>query len=257
MVKVITIGIQKGGCSKTTTTAILAHMLAERGDKVLCIDTDSQGNLTDVLTQVDPLEFEGKTLLNAIAEDDIKPYIMKTLYEQIDVVPADDFLATVTRVIYSPDYTGSRLYMIDNLIKQVADEYDYVLIDTPPSLNELTTAAIVAADEVLVLSETSKWSATAIRRFIDSVEHANNNINEVKIAGILLNMVDARRYDNQHYLTKIQGQYKDLVLNTVIKRKATTGRISTLGIKDNPEKKDAILEYYNVFNELLERGVFK
>lgn len=255
MTKVITVGVQKGGCSKTTTTAILAHMLAERGDRVLCIDTDSQGNLTDVLTQIDPLEFEGNTLLNAIAEDNIKPYILKTLYENVDVVPADDFLSTVTQVIYSPHYKKNRVYMLADLISQVEDEYDYVLIDTPPSLNEMTSSAIVAADHVLVLSETSKWSVTAIKRFLATVKHANENFSDVQVAGILLNMLDSRRYDNQAYLKKVQTEYNELVLKTIIKRKAATGRISTYGLIGNPELKDAIADYKNVFNELIERGV--
>lgn len=255
MVKVLTVGIQKGGCSKTTTTAILAHLLAEKGNKVLCIDTDSQGNLTDVLTQVDPLEFEGKTLLNAIAEDDVKPYIMQTLYENVDVVPADDFLATVTQVVYSPHYRKNRIYMLRDLIEQVKDDYDYVLIDTPPSLNELTTAAVVAADHVLILSETSKWSSTAIKRFLATIEHAKENFCDVNVAGILLNMMDSRRFDNQHYLEEIQSKYGELVLKTIIKRKATTGRISTFGLVGNPEIKDAISNYYKVLDELIERGV--
>ncbi|WP_176527972.1 ParA family protein [Bacillus sp. AFS077874] len=254
--KVIVVGIQKGGCAKTTTTSILAHLLAEQNQKILCIDTDSQGNLSDVLTQQDLEDFSEHTLFEAIKEEDLAKYIVKTENENIDVVVADDYLALVPRYLYTQRANKINYFMRD-LIAQVKVQYDYILIDTPPSLSEFTIASIVAADHVLVLSETSKWSLGAIGRFLETVSHAQQNFSNVKVAGILLSMQDSRRSDNLYFLKKIQEQYGDLVLNKVIKRKASTGRISAFGFSDNPELKDAIREYRDVINELKERGVLE
>ena len=139
----ITMGIQKGGCGKSTTTGILSYLLSEDGYRVLAIDMDSQGNLTELLSEQPSNEFVEKSVLEALQQNDIKQYIVP-IDENLDLLPANNFLATLPRWIYTGktylgetiQYHGSPSLILDAALDQVRDEYDYIIIDTPPSLSD-------------------------------------------------------------------------------------------------------------------------
>lgn len=252
---VITVGIQKGGTGKSTTCGMLAYMLANDGHKVLVIDMDSQGNVTDLLTGLDPEEFAGQTIIEAFEEQNIEPYIIEVT-EQLHVVPADDYLATLPKLLYLDKvYKGKTLPLaLSDLISPVLDNYDYVLIDTPPSLGEPMVNAVCASDYVVILAESSKWALTAIPRFIETVQYAAKEVNpKLQIAGILRTMNDSRRSDSKAFVELIGETYSMLVFDTVIRRKASVGRLSMDGFFDNRELPDALKEYKKFYKELMER----
>lgn len=256
LAKVITFGIQKGGVSKTTTTGITAYLMAQEGYKVLVVDMDSQGNVTNLLTQMEQVEYEGQTILQAIQEGDAKPYIVNAA-KNIDVLPADDFLSAFPRWLYT-EYikTGKHQALaVSDLLDTLKPDYDFILIDTPPSLSEQTTNSVCASDYAVMLAESSKWAFTAIPRFMETinfVKEAGFNEN-IQIAGILRSMNDARRYDSKAFVELIGEEYPDLVFETVIKRKAATGRLAFQGFSDNKELNEAIEMYEQFYHELKQR----
>jgi chromosome partitioning protein len=257
----ITMGIQKGGCGKSTTTGILSYLLKEDGYRVLVIDMDSQGNLTELLSEQPSNEFVESSVLEALQYNDIKPYIV-SIDENLDLLPANNFLATLPRWIYTGktylgeniQYHGNPSLILDAALDQIRDEYDYIIIDTPPSLSEQTTNALCASEYVVVLFESSNWCYSAIPNFMDSVESANRfGKRDTKVIGILRTLNDARRTDARAFNEMVAEDYPDHVFETVITRKAPVGRLSLYGFKENSELKQALGPYRSFYKELIER----
>lgn len=257
----ITMGIQKGGCGKSTTTGILAYLLQENGYRVLSIDMDSQGNLTELLSGKPSNDFIEKSVLEALQQNDVKSYVVP-VSENIDLLPANNFLATLPRWIYTGktykgkmiQYHGNPSLILDDTLEKVREEYDYIIIDTPPSLSEQTTNALCASDYVVVLFESSNWCYSAIPNFIDSIDSANRfGKRGTKVAGILRTLNDVRRNDAKAFAEMIEEDYPDSVFKTIITRKAPVGRLSLYGFNDNRELKQAIEPYRSFYKELMER----
>lgn len=263
MAKVITLGLQKGGVSKTTTTGILAHMLAEDGYKVLAVDMDSQGNLSELLTNKSANEFLNHSVFEAIAYKEPEKYIYE-IDDKLHLLPANNFLASFSRWIYTERmphteegeivvrYDGPEIYQLHLTLEKVKDRYDYIVIDTPPALSEQTTNALVASDYVVVMFEASKFCYSAIPNFMETVSYVQQ-LNDLKVLGVLRTLNDVRRKDSQLFNELIARQYPELVFETIITRRATVGRLPIRGFEENPEIDDALSQFRGFYSELLER----
>lgn len=247
---VITYSLQKGGVGKTTTCGLSAFLLSEMGYKVLAIDMDSQGNLTQLVSGFDDLEpFYQETIKEALEFGDVNPFI-KIASEDLHYVAADDYLVLIA------DYKGPILKtnLLKNAIEKVKDEYDFILVDTPPNLSIQTINSLIASDYVVIMFETAKFSYNAIPRFMDSITGARENGNpDLKIAGILATLSDSRRNDNKELLELINEEYRDLVFKTTIPRRAAIGRLSIYGFFDNPELRQATEVHREFIKELIAR----
>lgn len=268
--KVISVSIHKGGCGKTLTTGSLAYLLSKMGKKVLVIDADSQGSCVELLCQCDIYSVGTKivvnkngekvreryTLLEALKEQNVKPYI-KNVAENLDIIPVDDHLATFPKWLWT-EYQGrgnEKNLVFKKSIKPILNDYDYILIDTPPHLSETTINAIACSDGIIVMFETSKFCYSALDRFNETIQEAQKHLNpNLKIIGILPSMIDSRRQDNKALLELVQEEYGDLVFKTIIHRRASTARLPINGYFDNAEVKIATEEYAEVVKELIERG---
>lgn len=262
MAKTITFGISKGGCSKTTSAGVTAWLLAqpgfltENGYKVLCVDMDSQGNLTSFLTQEDDLNgvFENKTVFEGIKEGNVGPYVHK-INDNLSVVPSNDYLSLLPRYLYT-EYKGKNktTFVLKEALKKVEDEYDFIIIDTPPSLNELTINAVTAADKVVVMFDGSKFCYFAIEKYLEiclaAIENGNENL---EVAGILCSIVDLKTVDSKAMIKLLDEEYKGYRFETIIQRKAATKRLAVYGFEDNPELSKAVENYKDFVKELISK----
>ena len=255
MATVITFGIQKGGVGKSTSAGIIAYLLSKKY-RVLAVDMDSQANLSTFLTGIDDLsEFVDQTILEALKFQNAKPYIRK-VNDNLDIIPSDDYLATLSRYLFTEHNQKDvhPLLLLKKTLSSVEKDYDYIIIDTPPNLGEQTLNALCASNFVVVVFETSKFCYAAVPRFLETIEGVKERMNNgISIAGILCTLSDSRRNDSKGMLEIIQEEYKDLCFNTVIKRKAATGRLPIFGFVDNPELKEGIDQYNSFMEELITR----
>lgn len=259
----LTFGIQKGGAAKTTTTGVLAYCLSLNDFRVLCIDMDSQANLSEMLLQaeIEELLEEEKipgTIMDAFEEMDPRPFIVRAM-ENLDVLPAEDYLATFSRWLYreyAPEKSGKDHNLaLKKLLEPVQDVYDFILIDTPPALSDQTLNALSASDGVVILFEPSLFSYRAISRFMETIEAAKEKTNpKLEVLGILACLMDLRRKDNYAMIQTVEEEFPGLLFQTQIRRKASIGRLPIDGFLNNPEVLEAVEQYaYFLEKELLPR----
>lgn len=194
MSKVIALANQKGGTGKTTTTVNLGIGLAKQGNKVLLVDADAQGNLTDSLgfTKPDSLPISLATLLSKTMMEE--PYAIDEgiLHhkEGVDLMPGNIELSAIEVSLVN---TMSRETVMRTYINKVKDKYDYVLIDCMPSLGMMTINALAAADSVIIPVQAHYLPAKGMTQLLQTITKVRRQINpELVVDGILLTMVDNR-----------------------------------------------------------------
>ena len=197
MCKIIAIANQKGGVGKTTTTSNLGIGLAKQGKKVLLIDADAQGSLTDSLgfTEPDKLEETLATALgNIINDEDMEAdYGILKHKEGIDLMPGNIELSGLEVSLVN---VMSRELVMRSYIELVKDNYDYILIDCMPSLGMLTLNALSAADSVLIPVQPQYYAADGLMELLKVVKGIHQRFNpDLQIEGILFTM-DNCRYNN-------------------------------------------------------------
>lgn len=249
MAVTVTVGLQKGGVAKTTTSAVLSYILA-RKHRVLSIDMDSQGSLTEVITGTDDLDdFRGHTVLEALRDGDVTPYLQH-ITDTWDLVPSDDFLATMDQL----QVRGVEpALLLRRALGPVVDSYDYIIIDTPPALSRQTINALAASNQVIIPFEPSKLPFSALRNFLGTVDVVRSKLNpDLRIGGILQTIADGRRKDVRFFQKKLEETYGDQcpIVRTVIPRSAHIGRIPLMGFVDNPELTRVVADYEPVTEEL-------
>lgn len=250
--KIISFGIQKGGSSKTTTSGVVSHLLS-RDHKVLVIDMDSQGNLTEFLTRRDVVDFSGVTILEAMQEQDATNYIYKVT-DTLHLIAADDLLATFSRWLYTDYRHGDRALVLRETLKPVMEKYDYIILDTPPALGDLTINSLAASDYVVAMFEASIFCYSALGRFLETCLHVRERANpNMVVAGILRGLIDARRTDNKALISQVEEEYGEMCFETVLRRNAAAGRLPITGFENNNELGQAVAQYEEFLKELLIR----
>ena len=210
--KVMAVMNQKGGVGKTTTALHLGIGLAERGCRVLVIDTDPQGNLAKSLGY-DPDELP-ETVADIygkiMREEGVDPQEgILDGREGIQILPANLNLCPMEMTLMS---AVSRESILKDYISLIADGYDYILIDCPPSLGLLTLNNLTAADDVIITVEPENLSAVGMQQLFRSIGMVRKKLNRtLEIRGILFTKVDARTNEHRNVMRQVREAYQDAV----------------------------------------------
>lgn len=221
MGKIYMIGAMKGGVGKSVSVFNLAYSLKKRGMKVLAVDFDPQSNLTTCFGAEDVDVAIGDLMMNVLEEEDL-PEREEYIWERngVDFIPASIGLSAVEAKLRLEMGTEK---MLSSILEPLRGDYDYILIDTCPSLGALTINAMAAADEVIVAVNPQLLAMMGLQDFLKSVKKIKSRINErLNVAGILLTMCDARtilcKTITEQVAETFQGQiriFKSKIPNTV------------------------------------------
>jgi chromosome partitioning protein len=226
---VIAFANQKGGVAKTTTTLNLAVAFAESGYKVLCIDLDPQGNLT-MSQGIDPDKVE-KSLYDVLVND--MPISEIIVEREIDIAVASIDLAGA-EIAMSTKIGRER--SLEKALKEVSGYYDFVCIDTPPSLGLLTINALTAANKVIVPVQCEYLSMRGLVQLQNTLKMIQENLNpDVKIEGILPTMLDARTVHAKEAVEILEENFGDLVFKSRIRK--------AIKFAEAPVKGASVLKY--------------
>lgn len=226
MTKVVSIFNQKGGVGKTTTNVNLCAALALKGKKVLSIDIDPQGNSTSGFG-VDKHSLEYTIYDILIEEFDINKVINKTDIENLDLVPANIQLAGAEIELTNTKHREKTLREAINLLDE---NYDFIIIDCPPSLGLLSLNALTASDTVLIPIQCEYYSLEGVGQLIDTVKLVRKNLNpKLEIEGVLLNMFDGRTNLSIQVVEEVKKYFKDKVYRTVIPRSVRLAEAPSFG----------------------------
>ena len=227
--KVIAFANQKGGVAKTTTTLNLAAAFAEQGHRVLCVDMDPQGNLT-MSQGIDPDTLETSMFDVLVHDLSIREVIRK---REIDIACASIDLAGA-EIAMSTKIGRER--SLTKALALVSDDYDWIFIDTPPSLGLLTVNALTAADQVIVPVQCEYLSMRGLLQLQNTLSMIRENLNpDVQIAGILPTMVDTRTLHAREALEILEENFGDRVFGARIRK--------TVRFAEAPVKGMSVLKY--------------
>lgn len=232
MARIISVANQKGGVGKTTTTVNLGACLAELGKRVLIIDSDAQGNATSGLgiRKPDVKEDIYDVLVNEVP---IQETILKTARENLSIVPATLQLAGAEIELTSMMARESRL---KSALAEVSDQFDFILIDCPPSLGHLTINAFTASNAILIPVQSEYYALEGLSQLLNTVRLVQKHFNpELEIEGVLLTMFDARTNLGAEVVEEVRRYFEEKVYDTIIPR--------NVRLSEAPSHGQAIIDY--------------
>ena len=259
MGKIISLVNQKGGVGKTTTSINLSASLAVLGKKVLLIDLDPQGNATTGIGiskgDIDRSIYD--VLTNRCLAKDA---IVKTKYRNLSVIPATINLAGIDIELLEksreePAFSKGNQLKIQ--IDQIKDDYDYIIMDCPPSLGLITTNALTASNSVIIPVQCEFFALEGIMQLLNTIMLVQKNLNpSLDIEGVLLTMLDARTKLGIEVVTEIRSYFKERVYDTIIPRLVKLSEAPSHGKPIHMYDSDSkgALAYLNLAKEVIERN---
>ena len=246
-----TIGVinQKGGVGKTTSAVNLAAALAE-SRRILLVDLDPQANASSGLSVRNPR----KTVYDVlVGEASARSTICRTSSDNLFLLPASPDLAGAALEL---DATSDNMKLLSKALLGARPNYDFILIDAPPSIGALTLNALAAADKLIIPLQTEYYALEGIAGMMDTVERIRSAVNpSLSVLGILLTMYDARTRLSQEVEENVRGHFNDLVFETVIPRNVRLAEAPSYGqpIFDYAPSSSGAEAYRKLGTEVLNR----
>lgn len=253
MGRIIAIANQKGGVGKTTTAINLSACLSEIGQKVLTIDIDPQGNTTSGLG-VDKNKVENSVYDLILGECEIEDCIVDTEIENQYLVPSNVNLAGAEIELIGIE---EKEYIIKKAVDTISDNYDFIIIDCPPSLNMLTVNALTTADTVLVPIQCEYYALEGLSQLIHTIELVQERLNpDLEIEGVVFTMYDARTNLSLQVVENVKGYLHQNIYKTIIPRNVRLAEAPSHGLPINLyDSKSAGAESYRMLaQEVLHKG---
>lgn len=252
MGRIIAIANQKGGVGKTTTAINLSSCLAETGKKILAIDLDPQGNMTSGLG-VDKSELENTVYELMLDECSIKESMTETVMENLELIPSNVNLAGAEIELLG---INEKEYILKNAVDYIRDDYDYIIIDCPPSLNMLTINAMTTADSILVPIQCEYYALEGLSQLIHTIDLVQERLNpDLSIDGVVFTMYDARTNLSVQVVDNVKNNLQTTIYNTIIPRNIRLAEAPSHGLPINLyDSKSAGTESYRMLaKEVMER----
>jgi chromosome partitioning protein len=224
--KIIAVVNQKGGVGKTTTAVNLGAYLAHFGRHVLLVDVDPQGNATSGIG-INPRELEHGLYEALIDEKHISEIIKRTKHDRYSVAPSTPSLAGAGVELVSMD---DREFRLSRILEMIKDEYDYLIIDAPPSLGLLTVNSLVAANEVLIPIQSEYYALEGLSQLLETISLVQNNLKpELGIMGAVITMFDQRNKLSSQVMGELYQYFPNKVFRSVIPRSVRLAEAPSYG----------------------------
>lgn len=252
MGRIIAVANQKGGVGKTTTSINLSACLAEKGKKVLTIDVDPQGNTSSGLG-VDKNNIENTIYQLMIGEASIEECIIPEIIQNLSIIPSNVNLAGAEIELIGVD---EKEYILKKEVERVREQYDFIIIDCPPSLNTLTVNAMTTADTVLVPIQCEYYALEGLSQLIHTINLVKQRLNTtLEIEGVVFTMYDARTNLSLQVVENVKSNLQQTIYKSIIPRNVRLAEAPSHGLPINLyDTRSAGAEGYRMLaDEVIER----
>mgnify|MGYP001054064398 CR=1 FL=1 len=253
MGRIIAIANQKGGVGKTTTSINLSASLAAKGKKVLVIDTDPQGNTTSGLG-VDKDDLENTVYELMLDECTIRESIHKTEIENLTLIPSNVNLSGAEIELLG---INDKEYILKNAVDYIRDDYDFIIIDCPPSLNMLTVNAMTTADTVLVPIQCEYYALEGLSQVLKTVNLVQKKLNPaLEVEGVVFTMYDSRTNLSLEVVENVKEHLNENIYKTIIPRNVRLAEAPSYGMPINlyDSRSSGAESYRLLAAEVISRG---